>query len=239
MLRARKFWSVALPNEPHWSTHILTEPRERVRELRADEKRRIEHVESEDYRRVRLFAQITGLRLREVVTLTWSQLDFDLKVIRVVGKGDLPHVVPITAELEALLLPLKGHHPELVFTFVAERTYRNVKAGREYVAGERYPITYAGLSSTYRRAFAKADIKDFRWHDLRHTAATRIMRETGNLKLTSKLLGHASVTTTARYAHVDLEDVRAGMEAVAKRKNLTKITGKITGLNKKENKKSP
>ena len=146
-------------------------------------------------------------------------------IIRVVGKGNLPHVVPITAELEALLLPLRGHHPELVFTFVAERTYRNVKAGRDYVAGEQYPIIYAGLSTRYRRAFAKADVKDFRRHDLRHTAATRIMRETGNLKPTSKLLGHASVTTTARYAHVDLEDVRAGMEAVAKRKNLTKITG--------------
>lgn len=40
------------------------------------------------------------------------------------------------------------------------------------------------------------------------------MRETGNLKLASKLLGHADVTTTARYA--PLEDFRAGIEAVAK-----------------------
>jgi len=154
-----------------------------------------------------------------------------------VGKGDRPHVVPITAELEALLLPLCGHHPDFVFTFIAERTNSNAKAGKEYVSGQRYPITYSGLSSRFRRAFAKAGVGDFRWHDLRHTAATRIMRETGNLKLTSKLLGHASVTTTARYAHVDLDDIRAGMESVAKSKTLKKITGKITRLDKKDVKK--
>jgi len=78
MLRARRFWNIALPNEPHWTAHILAEPKERVRELRADEECRIEAVETEDYRRVRLFAQITGLRLREVVGLTWQLLDFDL-----------------------------------------------------------------------------------------------------------------------------------------------------------------
>jgi integrase len=54
----------------------------------------------------------------------------------------------------------------------------------------------------------------FRCHDTRHTAGTRYVRATGNLKGAQRLLGHARVETTTRYAHVLLEDIRAGQEAV-------------------------
>lgn len=57
-------------------------------------------------------------------------------------------------------------------------------------------------------------ITDFRFHDTRHTAATRITRATGNLKVAQKLLGHTEIGTTARYAHVQHEDVLNGLKAV-------------------------
>ena len=57
---------------------------------------------------------------------------------------------------------------------------------------------------------------DFRFHDLRHDFATKLLRETGNLKLVQKALNHASIKTTTRYAHVLDEEVADGMEAVAK-----------------------
>jgi len=59
----------------------------------------------------------------------------------------------------------------------------------------------------------EAEIEDFRFHDLRHTFATRMLRQTKNLKLVSKLLGHTSVETTTRYAHVMDGDLAEAMDS--------------------------
>ncbi|WP_058620486.1 site-specific integrase, partial [Methylobacterium indicum] len=140
LTRARKVWRIALPLEPNWGAHLLAEPKERVRELRYDEEDRLEKVEREDYRPPRLFAQLTGLRRREVVSLTWSQVDFHTGSIRVVGKGNKPHVIPITGEVEELLRALIGHHPERVFTYLCKRTRICARSKKELEKGTRYPI---------------------------------------------------------------------------------------------------
>jgi integrase len=215
LTRARKVWKQALPEEPNWAAHMLAEPRERVRELRHDEEAKLEEIERDDYRAPRLFAQITGLRRREVANLTWDQVDFANETISVVGKGDKPHVLPLTDELREILEPLRGHHPSAVFTYVAQRSREIPKAGRSVVRGQRYPITYEGFATQMGRAFDSAGLKDFRIHDLRHTAATRTLRATGNLRLVQRLLAHSSPTTTAKYAHATLDDVRAGMALAA------------------------
>ena len=55
-----------------------------------------------------------------------------------------------------------------------------------------------------------------RFHDLRHDFATKLLRHSGNLRLVQKALGHASIKTTERYAHVLDSEVAEAMEAVAK-----------------------
>lgn len=216
LTRARKVWRVPLPFEPNWGAHLLAEPKERVRELRYDEEERLEAVEREDYRPPRLFAQITGLRRREVANLRWDQVDFGTETIRVVGKGDRPHVIPLTAELSSLLLPLRGNHPSAVFTYVAQRSRTEPRSGKSLVRGTRYPITEQGLSSIMRRTIDRAGITGLRpMHDFRHTAATRTLRATGNFRLVQNLLGHASPATTAKYAHATLDDLREGMVLAA------------------------
>ena len=60
-----------------------------------------------------------------------------------------------------------------------------------------------------------AGITDLRFHDLRHDFATKLLRTTGNLRLVQKALGHASIKTTERYAHVLDEEVAQAMERVA------------------------
>ena len=211
LTRARKVWKQALPEEPHWTAHLLPEPRERVRELRYDEEERLEATERDDYRVPRLFAQITGLRRREIANLTWPQVDWDAAVIRVVGKGDKPHVVPITPDITDLLWPLRGQHETAVFTYLCRRTRPCAKSGRQFIKGVRYPITYHGLSTHVGRALRKAGIADFRLHDFRHTAASRLQRATGNLRVTQALLNHTSPKLTARYAHATTEDLREAM----------------------------
>lgn len=79
----------------------------------------------------------------------------------------------------------------------------------------------------------RGKVSDFRFHDTRHTAATRLVRATGNLKMAQHLLGHSSVTTTTRYAHVTHEDLRAGLEAAARARNHTENhTAKTTSATK-------
>ena len=60
----------------------------------------------------------------------------------------------------------------------------------------------------------RAELKDWRQiHDLRHTAATEILRASKDLTATRDLLGHADVAQTEKYAHVIKDDVRRAMEA--------------------------
>ena len=119
-------------------------------------------------------------------------------------------VFPITDTIREILFPLQGQHPEFVFTYVAVRDNK----GR--VRGQRYPITLNGLRSAWWRMRAKAGVKGFRFHDFRHDFATKLLRDTGNLKLVQKALNHRDIKSTLRYAHVLDEDVAAAVERVAK-----------------------
>jgi integrase len=73
-----------------------------------------------------------------------------------------------------------------------------------------------------------AGIVGFRFHDFRHDLATKVLRETGNLKLVQRVLNHADIKTTARYAHVLDADVAAALDRVQKsRKKSRNLTRKM------------
>jgi integrase len=78
---------------------------------------------------------------------------------------------------------------------------------QERLAGERQPFTRAGWRKAWYRALKEAGIDGLRFHDLRHTHATRLLRATGNLALVKRMLGHRSIETTLRYEHSNAEDV--------------------------------
>lgn len=211
--RAVKLWDAVVLREPDWTAHLLAEPKRPIREITLAEESAIAALEH-SYHAIRRLTVIMGLRKREAL-LRWPQVDFENALIRIVGKGDAPRIVPMSAEAYAILWAERGRDPLWVFTFVAQKTRQCPKTGRRYVKGERYPITYWGLSSHRRRTWPKAGV-DARYHDLRHTAGMRTLRTTGNLKIAQRLLGHSDIATTSKF-YVDalVEDVRAAMEAVA------------------------
>ena len=210
MYRARKNWEQTV-KEINWKDFLLPEPKERVRELTADEEERIFASLREDYHPIVFFSIVSGFRLRECVNLRWTDIDWGNLTISVVGKGDKTNVQPIETDVRDFLWQLRGQHPEKVFTFVAEQT--RPQQGR--VAGQRYPITYSGLSTAWRRAKPKAKLIDYRFHDNRHTAATRFLRATGNLKLCQMFLRHENIVTTMKYAHASTDDLRKALKLVA------------------------
>jgi integrase len=203
-MRSRRTWKISLPNEPDWRGHVQPEEGERVREIHEDEADKLYDGIREDC-----------LRLNETL-LRWTAVNFKTGQIRTKGKGNKWVIVQITSSIRALLETQIGNHPEYVFTYIASRT--NKVEGR--VRGQRYPLTYSGIQSLWRRVMGKSGIDDLRIHDIRHDFATKLLRQSGNLKLVSKALNHSDVTVTAKYAHVLDTDIAGAMEEVSiSRKN--------------------
>ena len=116
-------------------------------------------------------------------------------------------MIPITGGVRELLVGEKGKHP--IYAFV----YKCARSRGKRRKGEHYPFSKNGWRKPWYGALAAAGVSDFRFHDTRHTAATRVLRKSRNLKVVQQMLGHTTITTTARYAHVQLDDVREAMEA--------------------------
>jgi integrase len=206
---ARRVWKCQLPLEPDWRSHILKEPQERVRMLDTDEAVALKDAVRDDFALWYRFSRLTGLRRAETL-IEWKHVNWAAKKITVPGKGGRDVVRPITASIAAILEECRGHgHPTSVFTYVAQRT-ANGK-----VKGQRYPITYEGAKVQWRRQRERAGVENFRFHDLRHDFASRALRDGGNLKEVMRALGHTSIQTTSRYAHVRDEDVAGLMERLA------------------------
>ena len=233
MRKARKAWSVTILKEPDWKEHFLTERKRPVREITAAEDVALDNIESIEYAQLREFAEIMGLRRKELL-LTWPQVDFNEKVIRIIGKGDVPATLPLTRRAYEILWGLRGNDRLHVFTFVAQRTRRCPKTGRDFVKGKRYPMTYYGIGTNRRRKWPKAGV-DARLHDTRHTTGQRTLRTTGNLKLVQTLLRHTEIGTTAEfYTDTTMNDLRAGMESVeSQKKSQTKTKAPVKAMKDK------
>ena len=206
-----KAWGVHFDREPEWRKYWLKEPQERVRELLDDEANGL----------MRQCARITRRSLRSRTPPACDCANAccaGRKSIGVPARSESSARAvswsrsPITPTIREILWPLRGHHPEFVFTYVAQRT----RDGR--VKDERHPLTKHGVKTAWRRLRKRAGVTGFRFHDFRHDFASKLLRETGNLKLVQRALNHADLKTTSRYAHVLDEDVAAAMERVTSQK---------------------
>ena len=226
--RARRIWGQEV-QEIDWASLMLEEPKERVRELRDSEEQDIFAALREDYHPILRYALLTGCRLAECVNLRWKHIDWGNRTITVNGKGGKVATIPLTGDLREILWPLQGYDSEHVFTYIAARGSADIRRGT------RRPITYEGLKTQWRRCKVRGKIEDFRFHDHRHTAATRLLRETGNLKLVQRLLRHEDISTTVKYAHASDEDLRRAMEAVSEARSARTIGESATPQGKNKN----
>jgi integrase len=215
---AGKNLAAAVP-DIDWRALALREPHERSRELTATEQARLfRHLRTDFHPLVR-FCLIAGCRVGNAVRLEWRDVDFQARVIVLREmKGDEHHAIPMTAQLLVLL----ANQPRVegidrVFTYA-------FRGGRK-----RRPFTIAGWKKPWWAALTAAGIPDFRFHDTRHTALSRITRAKG-LKAAQKLAGHASITSTARYAHCEMDELREAMEMA----EFTHSTPTMPGMTKRK-----
>jgi integrase len=128
----------------------------------------------DDYAPFFAFARATGMRLRECVTLRWSEVNFGTMQIIKTGKGGRRIIGEITPTIRDIIFPLQGQHPNFVFTYVCACSNR--ATGR--IKGERYPLSYNGIRSAWQRLRARSGVTDFRFHDFRHNSGNRIIPAT-------------------------------------------------------------
>lgn len=209
ILRAKNVWKTSV-GDVAFGKHLLKERKERVREASTEEESAIMEQLERGYDDAIRFAFLNGCRRMEILGLEWRHVDFFSRRFTVTGKGGHSRTIPMSQETFEILWAQKDHHPVRVFTFEAKRTLK--KTG--LVRGRRYPLTESGLKSAMRRAVPAAGVTDFRFHDTRHTAATRVLRKS-NLRVAQRLLGHADIATTTKYAHALDEDLRAALEATS------------------------
>jgi integrase len=204
---------------------LMEEPVERVRELEPDEEIRLFENLREDYQTLVDVAIIVGLRQAEaILKLRWHMIGWGTMTITVPGKGNRTDVMQLPTAARDLLWAYKAkvrpeRDDELVFSYVAERTVQpssNAKRtmNRTRIKGQRYPITKSGLRRAFTNAIRAAGIADFRYHDLRHTFATRLLRES-DLRQVQKQGRWRQLKTVEKYAHVRDLDMRASMDRAA------------------------
>lgn len=210
--RAKSVWKTGAA-DIDWRLHLLPEPKERVREASTGEESAVAAELERGYDVALDFAFKTGCRRAEILSLEWGRVDFFGRQFTVIGKGNKKRVIPMSDDVFKMLWDQRDHHATVVFTFIAKRTLQ-LKDGRKLIRGQRFPLTETGLKSAARRAIKNAGLTDFHFHDTRHTAATRTLRQS-NLLVVQKLLGHADPSTTAKYAHVLQDDVRAALNAAS------------------------
>ena len=228
--RARRLWK-ALVADVQWSQHMLKEPKERVREASTREEVAIQGKLARGYDTAAAFAFASGCRRMEILGLRWEHVDIDGGRFTVTGKGDKSRTLPLIPRLRQIIEDCIGHHESHVFTYAASRTDKR----KGLVRGKRYPLTEAGLKTAFRRAVPKAGVVDFRFHDMRHTMATRTLRKS-NIRVVQQMLGHEDVATTAKYAHAVMADLEAAMDAASPTEIPTKERDAVTNTRiKREN----
>ncbi len=139
-----------------------------------------------------------GLRVSELTGLERTHLLFELDVLRVVGKGSRERVVPIGREAKTSVTRyLKEGRPQLERAGSGQSVFLNQRGGR---------ITRMGVWKLLRQHARSAGIeKDVSPHILRHTFATHLLEGGADLRAVQEMLGHADISTTQIYTHVDRE----------------------------------
>ena len=143
-----------------------------------------------------------GLRVSELTGLDLQDLLMEQRTLRVLGKGRKERLVPFHAEAEASLRAYLGFRRG----FLAEKglppseaLFLNQKGGRLTPTSVR-----AFLGQAIERASLRAKVSP---HALRHSFATHLLNRGMDLRAIQELLGHASLSTTQRYTHLDLEQL--------------------------------
>lgn len=125
----------------------------------------------------------TGMRKGEIFSLRWENINFDYGFIELLEtKSGKARKIPISETLNKVFQELPK---------ISDYVFINDTTGEPFV----------DIHKSFTTILEKAKIKNFRFHDLRHTVATRLVEKGIDLIVVKEILGHSKIETTMRYAH--------------------------------------
>jgi integrase len=128
----------------------------------------------------------TGMRKGEILSLTWEQVDLrhGFLLLNVTKSGDRREI-PINQTLRDTLMAIPRH-------ITSPYVFWQGEDGRRY----------GDVKKSFRSALRRAGIKDFTFHDLRHTTGSHLVMAGVDITTVKELLGHKTLSMTMRYAHL-------------------------------------
>ena len=140
---------------------------------------------------------LTGCRRNEILTLRWDDVDFAAGELRLRDSKTGPGLVALTSAVARVLdgIPRRPDNPWVIV---------GARPGRRLMT----------LKSTWPRVKLRAGLGDMRLHDLRHSYASRALAAGESLTMIGRLLNHAQMAATARYAHLMRDAERAAAARV-------------------------
>ena len=142
----------------------------------------------------------TGLRRGELFDLKWSSVNFNTKIITVAGdttKTSETRHIPMNEEVFTVLEEWKKQSREALYVFP------NQEGGR-----------FEDVKSAWLKLLERAEVTGFRWHDMRHDFASRLVMAKESLNTVRELLGHSDIKMTLRYAHLAPGTKAAAVELI-------------------------
>ena len=138
-------------------------------------------------KRIVLTALDSGMRRGEVFNLTFEAINFDTRFLEVTNsKSGKKRFIPLSKKL--------------YLTLKAISKYEKRTSGYVFLNPDT-KLPYQDIKHSFSSALKEANIKCFRFHDLRHTFATTLIENGADIRTVQELLGHASLTMTQRYTH--------------------------------------
>jgi len=173
--------------------------------LTEDEERRLLGASPQWLREIIVFALNTGLRQDELLSLEWSRVNLFRRTILIqITKNGKPKTLPLN-RIALDILKKK-----------AEEKVLSIKNDLVFVSNAGTKINKRNLIRAFILALKRAMVKDFTFHCLRHTFATRLAQNGVDIYKIAKLLGHKDLKMTQRYSHHCPDSLRSGVEVLEK-----------------------
>jgi integrase/recombinase XerC len=156
-------------------------------------------------RMVMEFLYLTGVRLSELTSIKWKDLDFHESQVKVLGKRQKERIIPITNGLQRNIILYKKEFEER-FSKIEGNEYFIISNKGE----KAYSMMIYRIVRHYLDLFAQTTKRSP--HLLRHTFATHLLNKGADLNAVKDLLGHANLAATQVYTHNSMEKLKAVFE---------------------------
>jgi len=193
-------WNKFKGVNPVRGVKLFKENNQRLRFLEREEINKLLSVCNKNLRAIVIVALNTGMRRGEILGLRWRDLDIKRSVIYLHNtKNGEKRELPINEQVKTELI----------------RVRKNPLS--EYIFCKQDGSHMGDIKKSFLTALRKSGIKDFHFHDLRHTFASQLVMSGADLNTTRELLGHKSIQMTLRYSHLSPNHKQRAVDILGRR----------------------